>query len=79
MVTAVTISTLTTVAVSSFAVGIGIFATLMLIGLLTGKELLHSGTGYRKTLLARSLSISIIPLLIGFVVIVGVKVAEVLT
>jgi len=78
MVSTVTVSTITTIAATSLSVGIGIFFTLLLIGFLTGKELLGASSGNRRKLLARSLSIGIVPLLIGFAVIVGLKVAEIL-
>ena len=88
MVSTVTVSTITTIAATSLSVGIGIFATLLLIGFLTGKEVLGAGSGERRKLgagsgdrrklLARSLSIGVVPLLIGFAVIVGFKVAEIL-
>jgi len=78
MVAVVTVSTVTTVAAASLGTGIALFTVLMLIGFLTGKELLGTSTGSKHKLLARSLNISIIPLLIGFVVIVGLKVAEIL-
>lgn len=77
MITAVVaVSTVTTVAAASVGTGIAIFVSLLLIGFLTSKELLGTSSGSRQKLLARSLNISIIPLLIGFVVIVGLKVAE---
>ena len=78
MVSTITVSTITTIAAASLSVGIGIFATLLLIGFLTGRELLGASSGNRQKLLARSLSIGIVPLLIGFVVIVCLKVAEIL-
>jgi hypothetical protein len=78
MVAAVTVSTVTTVAATSLGTGIAVFAVLMLIGFLTGKELLGASSGDKQKLIAKSLNISIIPLLIGFVVIVGLKVAEIL-
>jgi hypothetical protein len=78
MTAVVTVSTVTTIAATSFGTGIAIFAILMLIGFLTGKELLGASSGDKQKLIARSLNISIIPLLIGFVVIVGLKVAEIL-
>jgi len=78
MVSTVTVSTITTIAVSSVAVGIGIFATLLLIGFLTTKEVLGASSGNTQKLLARSLVISIVPLAIGFAAIVALKVAEIL-
>jgi hypothetical protein len=78
MVSTVTISTITIIAASSIVVGIGIFATLLLVGFLSTRELLHANGGARQKLLARSLLVGIIPLLIGFIVIVALKVAEIL-
>ena len=78
MISTVTVSTVTTVAAASLAAGIVIFLTLLLIGFLTGKELLGTSSGNKQKLIARSLNVSIIPLLIGFAVIVGLKIAEIL-
>lgn len=78
MVTTVTISTITVIAATSIVVGIGIFASMLLIGFLSARELLQADGGVRQKLLARSLLIGIIPLLIGFIVIVALKVAEIL-
>ena len=77
MITAVVaVSTVTTVAAASVGTGVAIFVSLLLIGFLTSKELLGTSSSNRQKLVARSLNISIIPLLIGFVVIAGLKVAE---
>jgi len=78
MVSTVTVSTIATIAASSFAASIGIFAILLLIGLLASKEVLGASSGARQKFLSRSLIISIVPLLIGFAVIIGFKVAEIL-
>ena len=78
MVTIATISTITIVAASSVVLAIGMVASVLLIGLLGGREILHSSTVGKRKLLARSLVIGIIPLLIGFIVIVALKVAEIL-
>jgi hypothetical protein len=78
MVTTVTISTITIIAASSIVIGIGIFATLLLVGFLSTREVLNAGGGVKQKLLARSLLIGIIPLLIGFMVIVALKIAEIL-
>ena len=78
MVATVTVSTITTLAAVSLASGIVVFITMLLIGSLISKELLRTSTGSRQKLLSRSLYISIIPLIIGFTVIVGLKVAEIL-
>jgi hypothetical protein len=79
VVTTVTISTITVIAASSVVLAIGIFASILLIGFLGSREILQAGAGVRQKLLARSLIIGIIPLLIGFIVIVALKVAEILT
>ncbi len=78
MVTIATISTITIVAASSVVLAIGIFASILLIGFLGGREILQVSTVEKHKLLARSLIIGIIPLLIGFIVIVALKVAEIL-
>jgi hypothetical protein len=78
MVTTVTVSTITIIAASSIVVAIGVFTSLLLVGLLSARELLHANGGARQKLLSRSLIIGIIPLLIGFTVIVALKVAEIL-
>lgn len=78
MVSTVTVSTIVTIAAAGLVASIGVFLVLLLIGFLTSKELLGASSGTRKKLLARSLSISIIPLFIGFAIIVGFKVAEIL-
>jgi hypothetical protein len=78
MVTIATISTITVVAASSVVLAIGIFTSILLIGFLGGREILQASSGEKHKLLARSLIIGIIPLLIGFMVIVALKVAEIL-
>ena len=78
MVSTITVSTVSTIAAASLGTGVAIFATLLLIGFLTTKELLGTSSGNRQKLVARSINVSIIPLSIGFVIIVGLKVAEIL-
>jgi len=78
MVSTVTVSTITTIAALGLAAGIGVFVILLLIGLLASKELLGASSNAKGKLLARYLNISIIPLLIAFAVIVGLKVVEIL-
>jgi hypothetical protein len=79
MVTTVTVSTIAIIAASSIAIAIGIFVSILLIGLLSGREILHTGSGSRQKLLARSLMVGIVPLVIGFIVIVVLKVTELLS
>lgn len=78
MASTVTVSTITTIAGVSFATGVGVFLVVLLIGFLASKELLGASAGARQQLLARSLMVGIVPLVIGFAVIVGFKVAEIL-
>ena len=87
MISTVTVSTITTVtsitSITSIAVlgigaGISIFAVLMLIGMLTTKELVGASEGSRAKLVGRCLNISIIPLVVSFAVIVALKVFEIL-
>ena len=78
MVSGLNISTTTMIAVSSFVTGACLVATIFLIAFLTLKELLRTNTAIRLKLLSRSLNIAIFPLLIGFIIIVGVKVFETL-
>jgi hypothetical protein len=78
MITVVTVSTVTTIVAASVAASISIFATLMLIGFLVGKELLGTSKDNKMKLIARSLNIGIIPLVIGFTVLIGLKIAEML-
>ena len=87
MISTVTVSTITTVtsitSITSIAVlglgaGISIFAVLMLIGMLTTKELVSASEGSRAKLVGRCLNISIIPLVVSFAVIVALKVFDIL-
>ena len=78
MVSTVTVTTVTTIAGVGLAASLGVFGVILLIAFLTSKELLTASSGARQKFLSRSLNISIIPLLISFVVIVGLKVAEIL-
>jgi len=78
MVTITTVSAITIVAASSVVLAIGIIASILLIGLLGGREILHASTVAKHKLLARSLIIGVIPLLIGFIVIVAIKIVEIL-
>jgi len=78
MISTVTVSTVTVIAASSFAAGAAIFVTIFLIGLLAGKELLGTSANNRGKFVGKCLTIGIIPLLIGFTIIVALKVAEIL-
>ena len=78
MISTVTVSTITIVAGSSLAVGASLFATIFLIGFLATKELAGTASGNKGKLISKSVSIGIIPLLICFCVIVGLKIAEIL-
>lgn len=75
MVSTVTTSTVTAVALAGSLAVIGI---LILLALLIQKEVVTSASGSRFTKLGQALNIGILPLLIAFVLIVIAKVAEVL-
>lgn len=75
MVSTITTSTITTVAVAGSLAIIGI---LILLALLIQKEAVTSASWNRYSKLGQALNIGIIPLLIAFVLIVIVKVADVL-
>lgn len=75
MISIVTTSTVTTVAIAGSLAIIGI---LILLALLVQKEVVTSASGSRYAKLGQALNIGIIPLLIGFVLIVVVKVADIL-
>ena len=78
MTVVVSTTAITAIVATSVAAGISIFATLMLIGLLIGKEVLGTSKDNKMKLVARSLNIGIIPLVIGFTVLIGLKIAEIL-
>jgi len=74
-VTTATVATLTTVAIAGSLALIGIFT---LLALLVQKELITSARGRFAHALGRVLNIGIVPLLIVFVLIVAVRVADAL-
>ncbi|MCX5996211.1 MAG: hypothetical protein NTV42_01060 [Chloroflexi bacterium] len=87
MASTVTVSTITTLtsvtgitsmAALGLGAGISIFAVLLLIGMLTTKELAEASDGSRQRLISRCLNISIVPLVMSFAVIVALKVFEIL-
>lgn len=91
MISTVTTTTVTTIASSTMAAGLGLAAVLCLIAFLIAKELLDAGvsaggTGDGATMtlypwlrpLSRALTVGIIPLLIVFGFIVLVRVMAVL-
>ena len=74
-----TITTITTVtAIVGFGLALGVVAVVVLIGLLSAKELSSASGNSTHRLLARSLDVGIVPLAIAFAVIVAVKVVEIL-
>jgi len=77
-VTVTTITTITTIAALGLTATISIAAVVTLILFLSTKELASSVGSSTSTRLSRYLSVGIIPLLIAFAVVVGVKIAEVL-
>jgi hypothetical protein len=78
MVSTVTVTTITSIAAMGLIASLCVFSVILLIGFLISKELLGASTSAKKKFIARSLNICIVPLLVSFVVLVGVKVAEIL-
>lgn len=76
MVSTVTVTTISTM---SLVNTLSILGVILLITLLISKELLAASNGSGKKFIARTLNIGIIPLLISFTVIVGLKVVEILS
>lgn len=79
MVSTVTSTTVTTVTLLGLSALLGLAAVLMLTGYLAARELLNASDKGRLRQLARRLNVAVIPLLVVFTVIVGTKVAEVLS
>ena len=75
MISTITSSVVSTVAMSGSLVLIGIF---VLLALLVEKELVTASGGKRAERLSQALNIAIAPMLIVFVLVVITKVAEVL-
>jgi len=78
MITTVTTSTITTVAAMGLTATISIVAVVTLIGFLTTKELASANLSPSSQLIARFLSVGILPMVMAFAIIVAVKIAEVL-
>ena len=74
-VTTATVAAVTTVAIAGSLALIGIFT---LLALLVQKELTTSARGRFARALSRALNISTVPLLMAFLLIVAVKVAQAL-
>jgi len=74
-VTTATVSTVTTVALAG---SLGLIAIITLLTLLVQKEIASADETQPSRALSRALNIAIVPLLIGFVMIVAVKVTEAL-
>jgi len=78
MISTVTTSTIITIAAMDLVVAIGVAATITLIAFLTVKELASASLSPSSQFTARFLNVGIIPLIMAFAVIVGVRIAEIL-
>ena len=78
MISTVTTTTVTTVATATLVASLGLIAVLLLLTFLVQKEILSAASGQRAQVLSRLLNVAIWPLLLSFVFIVAVKVAEAL-
>ena len=73
-----TVTTTITVATLSAGVALGALSTVLLIFLLASKEMVDADTRQSLSMLGRTRTIGILPLLISFALIVSFKVLEVL-
>ncbi len=78
MISTVTTTTVTTVTTVAMAGSLGIISILTLLVLLVQKEVSATSDGRVGQSLGRMLNIGIVPLLIGFALIVAVNVMEAL-
>jgi len=78
MISTVTTSTVSTVTTAAIAGSVALIGILVLLALLIQKELTTAGSDIRLQKLSLVLNISIVPLLIAFLLIVGDRVMEVL-
>jgi hypothetical protein len=79
MVTTVTASTINIINAAGLGMWPGIIASILLIGVLAGKEFLQSSVDIRQQLLAHLLMLVIIPMATVFALIVVLTVTEILT
>jgi hypothetical protein len=78
VITSVTTATISTVTTISLAGSLALVAIFTLLAMLVQKELTTASRGRLARFLGRMLNVGILPLLVVFVVIVAVKVAEAL-
>ena len=78
MIATITTSTVTTVTTIALASSLTLVIVLMLLFFMVQKEILTVATDAKKKALSQAINIAIVPLLISFVFIAVVKVAEVL-
>jgi hypothetical protein len=76
MVSTITVSTISVIATTTLAIQSGIIATVFLIAFLILKNVLDASPDKKN--LTKWLYIGITPLLINFVIIVGLKIMEIL-
>jgi len=76
------ITTVTTTVSSTSVIGVsatlGLITTLLLLALLIGREMVSAAPDEHKVRWERSLIIGVVPLLISFIIIVAVKIAQVI-
>lgn len=77
-VTTSTITTVTTIAALGLTAAISAAAVITLIAFLVTKELASASLSPSSQLTARFFNVGILPMVMAFAVIVGVKIAEVL-
>lgn len=77
MISSVT-TTVTTVASLALSASLGVIASILLILLLSGREVAAADVKSPFTALGRNLDVAILPLLLTFILIVAFKVLEVI-
>ena len=78
MISTVTTTTVSTVTTVALAASLGLVSVITLLSLLIQKELVTTATSPRAKVLSRALNIAIVPLLMVFILLTAVRVAEVL-
>lgn len=78
MISTVTTTTVTTVTTVALSASLTLLAVVALLAFLIQKEILSATEGRRAQALSRTLNVAIVPLLVSFVFIAVIKVAQVL-
>jgi hypothetical protein len=78
MISTVTTTTVSVVSTVTLAGSLGLVSVVILLSLLIQKELISSASDARARTLGRALNIALVPLLVGFGLLVALRVAQAL-